>query len=141
MFKNIGKTNKIVGLIIWWASNVAAAVMVILAIVFAGMKNPFWYFALAGSAGVIIMGWPVAFLIYGFGELLEKNSEIVKNTSSGKLRNVEPSAQYYGNQHGNMQYNNFGDAYNYSIPSQNQQTGMPSQKQQPAIDENVLPEI
>ena len=141
MFKNIGRTNKIVGLIIWWASNVAAAVTIILTIVFAGMKNPFWYFMLAGSFGIIVLCWPVAFLIYGFGELLEKNSEIVKNTSSNKPRNAEPSAQYYGNPHGNMQYNNFGDAYNYSIPSQNQQTGMPSQKQQPTIDENELPEI
>lgn len=141
MFKTIGKTNKIVGLVIWWASNVTAAVMVILAIVFAGMKNPFWYFVLAGSAVVIILGWSVAFFIYGFGELIEKQNEIARNTSSGKPHSPEPSAQYNRNPYGNMQYGVQNDMYNYAAPMQNQQPGMPSQKPQQSIDENELPEI
>ena len=61
MFKNIGNTIKVMAKVFWWIGTVT----------------------IVG----ILMIWPMAFILYGFGELVEKQTEIAKQ---GKKNTVAP---------------------------------------------------
>ena len=52
MFENIGNTIKIMAKVFWWIGTIT----------------------IVG----ILMIWPMAFVLYGFGELVEKQSETAK---------------------------------------------------------------
>ena len=52
MFTNISKTIKIMAKVFWWIGTITIA-------------------------GILLI-WPVAFILYGFGELIEKQCETAK---------------------------------------------------------------
>ena len=62
MFENIGNTIKIMAKVFWWIGTITLV-------------------------GIIII-WPMAFILYGFGELVENSTKTAKDTNNTLRLNV-----------------------------------------------------
>ena len=62
MFKNIGNTIKVMAKVFWWIGTITIV-------------------------GVLMI-WPMAFVLYGFGELVEKQSETAKCIKANNTQQI-----------------------------------------------------
>ena len=134
MFRNIGKKIKGLASVLFWIQAVLYILTGIGVIIFAiagggksfGMSGGI-FIVLGVIAGLLIAGlgilfaWIGQFMLYGFGELIDKTAENEKNTAE-LLKKMEskPAAPAYA-----------APAY-AARPAQPQQAARPAQPQQPA---------
>ena len=105
MFDNIGRKIKVLAQAVCWVGIVLSIIIGLVVIVSAIASDTLIGFLY----GFIIMivgslaSWVSSFFAYGFGELIEKTTEIAYNTEKeqkpiGPSRPYEPTSAYYANE-------------------------------------------
>ena len=85
MYNNIGKKIKLLAKINAWIGIVISLIIGIYFIYWDGVNNNFallWLAFLIMIAGSLL-SWIGSWVLYGFGELIDKTTEISKNTANG----------------------------------------------------------
>ena len=94
MFTNIGKKIKILAMVVCWVGIAFSVISAIVTIVLAAQS----YGHLAGqliAVGVVMLilgplfSWIGSFVLYGFGELIDKTADIERNTNP-YMRGMQP---------------------------------------------------
>ena len=84
MLDNIGKTLKSLGKFLWVLGIVSAGIGVLVMFILLAddYTKVMWWIGIVVGAGGLLSCWITAFFVYGFGELIDKQTEIAENTAT-----------------------------------------------------------
>ena len=84
MLDNIGKTLKSLGKLLWVIGIVSAGIGVLTMFILVANEytKVLWWIGLVAGAGCLVSCWLTSFFVYGFGELIDKQTEIAENTAT-----------------------------------------------------------
>ncbi|MGN1094133.1 MAG: hypothetical protein ACI4SC_04065 [Candidatus Neoclostridium sp.] len=96
MLDNVGNTLKKLGKFLWVLGIVCAGIGVLVMFILLSdeVTAVMWWIGLIAAGGGLFSLWIMAFLVYGFGELIDKQTEIAANTAIKEKQPTEKNNYY-----------------------------------------------